>query len=174
MVGTYHCNQKQPFYMVQLECCISHQLSQLNQHDNSEMALLHGNTMVVVWPTINTCFAHPPITVWPATWLCEIKGMAFHTHSHTFQRSKQTCQKSNSKSCQRSNYLVICPCIAAVTCLQCTAVQPCIIPGRISNRNPGCTWGHNTATLTALEHVPCYSTAVHVLHAQLEQCHKQS
>jgi len=138
-VGTYHCSQKQPFYMVQLECCILQQLSQLEQHDNSEMALLHSNTIVVVRPAIDTCFAHPPITGWPATWLREIKGMAFPAHSHTFQRSKQICQKSNSKSCQRSKNLVISPCIAAATCLQCTAVQPCTILGRISNRNPGYT-----------------------------------
>lgn len=160
--------------MVWLECFISQHLSQLEQHDNSKMALLHGNTMVVVWTTIDACFAHQPITGWPATWLREIKGMAFPAHSHTFQRSKQICQKSNSKSCQRSNNVVISPCIAAATCLQCRAVQPCIIPGRISYRNPGFTWGSNAAILAALQRVPYYSTAVRVLHAQLEQCQKQS
>jgi hypothetical protein len=174
IVGTYHCSQKQPFYMVQLKCCTSHQLSQLERHDSSETALLHGNTIVVFRPTIDTCFAHLPIIGQPATWLREIKGMAFQAHSHTFQKSKQTCQKSNSKSCQRSNNLVISLCIAAATCLQCTAVQPCIISERISNRNPGWTRGSNTAMLAALQHVPCYSPAVCVLHAQLEQCQKQS
>lgn len=173
-MGNYHCSQKQPSYMVWLECCISHQLSHLKQHDNSEMALLHGITVVVIQPTTDTCFAHLPITGRPATWLHEIKGMAFQAHSHSFQRSKQTCQKSNRKSCQRSKSLVVSPCITAATSLQNTAVQPCIIRGRISNCNPGCTWGSNTAMLAALQHVPHYSIAVRVLHAQLEQCHKQS
>jgi len=57
--------------------------------------------MVVIQPTIDTCFAHLPIAGWPATWLHKIKSMVFQAHSHSFQRSKQTCQKSNRKSCQR-------------------------------------------------------------------------
>jgi hypothetical protein len=84
----------------------------------TQLSLLHGSTLVVARPTAVTCCAQMPITERPVRLLHQIKGEKFQTHSfiHSLQRSKQSCQRSNSS--------VVSPRSTAATRLQSTAVQP--------------------------------------------------
>jgi hypothetical protein len=73
----------------------------------------------------------------------------WRTFIRSFQWRKMSYQKINSKSCQRSRVSVFSTRTTAATSFQSTAVQPHILPGWLSNRKLGCTWGSNTAGLSA-------------------------
>jgi hypothetical protein len=62
-----------------------------------------------------------------------------HSFIHSFQRSKHLYQRINNKSRQRSKISIVYPRTIAATSSQSTAVQPHILPGRISNHNPTTT-----------------------------------
>jgi len=117
------------------------------------LALLHGSTLVVACPIAVTCYAHMPITEQPVQLLHQIKGEEFQTHSlsHSLQRSKQLCQRSNSS--------VVSPCTTAAMRLQSTAIQPCICWEELA-----------TATQVALEAItPICCRHLSTLHMTAQQ-----